>query len=70
LIIAAHLRDAATPLHELRPEIPPELSAVIDRCLQKDTAKRYQDAASLETALAACACAPGSVQGAHVQNCT
>ena len=56
-MIAAHRRDPVTPPHFLRTAIPADLSAVIKRCLEKDPAARYQDAASLEKALAECQCA-------------
>ena len=36
-----------TPLAEVRPEIPVELTAVIDRCLEKDPEKRYSSAEAL-----------------------
>jgi serine/threonine-protein kinase len=57
LVIAAHLRDPVTPPHHLRTEVPADLSAVIQRCLEKDPSQRYPDAASLEKALAECKCA-------------
>jgi serine/threonine-protein kinase len=57
LVIAAHLRDPVMPPHYLRTEVPPDLSAVIQRCLEKDPSQRYPDAASLEKALAGCKCA-------------
>ena len=57
LTIAAHIHDVATPPHYLRTEIPADLSAVVLRCLEKEPAKRYPDAAALEAALAECKCA-------------
>jgi len=57
LVIAAHLHDAVTPLHKLRNDVPADLSAVIERCLEKAPHQRYADAGSLEIALAACQCA-------------
>ncbi|HNX50472.1 MAG TPA: protein kinase [Thermoanaerobaculaceae bacterium] len=35
------------PIAALRPEAPPRLGAVIERCLQKDPRRRYPDASSL-----------------------
>lgn len=54
LVIAAHLRDPVTPLQQLRREIPVDLSAVVERCLEKDPVRRFPDALSLEQALAEC----------------
>jgi len=46
-----------TPLQELRPEIPADLAAVIERCLRRDPAERFADIRQLDQALAACDCA-------------
>jgi serine/threonine protein kinase/tetratricopeptide (TPR) repeat protein len=35
------------PLTVIRPDTPPRLAAIVDRCLQKDPRRRYPDAASL-----------------------
>jgi serine/threonine-protein kinase len=42
---------APTPLRERRPDVPPELEAIIQRCVEKDPNKRYQDVAELARAL-------------------
>ena len=70
-VIAAHISDPVTPPHFLRTEIPADLSAVVKRCLEKDPAQRYQDAASLEKALRECGCSgqwteERAVQANHV----
>jgi eukaryotic-like serine/threonine-protein kinase len=56
-IIAAHARDPVTPPSELNPTVPQDLELVINRCLAKMPANRYQDVDTLEKALAACDCA-------------
>ncbi len=40
------------PLSQVAPSVPPELAAVIMRCLTRDRASRYPDARSLKEALA------------------
>ncbi len=44
--------DPPIPLRARRPQAPPELEAVILRCLQKDPMGRFQDVAALADALA------------------
>jgi len=46
-LVAAHLSRTPTQLTELRPSLPPELGAVIMRCLEKRPADRFQHAAEL-----------------------
>jgi serine/threonine-protein kinase len=55
--LVAHIHDLVLPLRQLQPGIPADLEAVVLSCLEKDPAKRFPDAASLETALAQCGCA-------------
>jgi eukaryotic-like serine/threonine-protein kinase len=45
------LETAPTPLAAHCPEAPPSLQAVIDRCLEKDPARRFQNVAELAIAL-------------------
>jgi serine/threonine-protein kinase len=45
------LEKNPTPMRHLVPELPPELEAVVSRCLQKDPAARYQSVAELAVAL-------------------
>jgi eukaryotic-like serine/threonine-protein kinase len=56
-VLDAHARGPVVPPSQLRPGIPADLERVILRCLAKLPADRFPDAASLEAALAACACA-------------
>jgi serine/threonine-protein kinase len=43
------VRDAKyRPIHELQPEVPPELAAITDKCLTRSRANRYQTAAEAE----------------------
>ncbi|MGH7575084.1 MAG: protein kinase domain-containing protein, partial [Longimicrobiales bacterium] len=39
--------DDPTPLDALRPDVPPDLARVVERCLTKDPAERYPGAAAL-----------------------
>jgi len=48
-----HAKKDPTRPRSLRPEIPPEVEAVIMRCMQKDPAKRFRSAAEIADALAA-----------------
>jgi serine/threonine-protein kinase len=56
-VMIAHARDTAPPPTALRGDIPADLERVVLRCLAKDPADRYPDAASLEQALGSCATA-------------
>jgi serine/threonine-protein kinase len=51
-VVAAILSRSPTPLHERAPSIPAELSAIVTRCLQKETTARWASTAELATALA------------------
>jgi serine/threonine-protein kinase len=51
-LIAAILAAPAPSIREARPDVPPELAAVIERCLEKDPARRFADVAELARALA------------------
>ncbi len=53
-VIFAHAHDAVVPPTSLRPEIPADLEQVVLRCLEKNPADRFQTAAELGEALAAC----------------
>lgn len=60
-VSSAILNRAPLPLP---PQVPAELGAVIDRCLEKDPAKRYQRAEDLRTALEAVRAGTASIWAA------
>src|SRR5439155_1919345 len=47
-----HVRQPR-PLHDIRPETPADLAAVVERMMAKDPADRYQTPAEVADALAA-----------------
>jgi serine/threonine-protein kinase len=51
-MLAAHLYEPVKPLRSVRPDIPADLEEAVLRCLEKDPARRYPDAESLDQALA------------------
>jgi serine/threonine-protein kinase len=52
-LVAAHLRDSPTPLLAQRPDLPPTLAELVMQCLEKDPARRPQNASELVDALEA-----------------
>ncbi len=50
-VMVAHVNTAPPRLADVAPHVPPELTAIVDRCLQKDPAKRYQTGEELASAL-------------------
>ena len=56
-MLHAHAYEPLVPTHEFKEAVPPDLQSVILRCLEKDPDHRYQDATTLDRALAACASA-------------
>jgi serine/threonine-protein kinase len=56
-VLIAHARDPVRAPTELRADIPADLEAVLVQCLAKKPADRFANAAALEQALGACACA-------------
>jgi tRNA A-37 threonylcarbamoyl transferase component Bud32 len=50
-LLQAHHSQEAPPLHQLRAEVPVELSAVVARMMAKDPAKRYQKPVEVAQAL-------------------
>jgi serine/threonine-protein kinase len=53
-MLHAHAYEPLVPSPEFKEAVPADLQGVILRCLEKDPDRRYQDAATLERALAAC----------------
>jgi serine/threonine-protein kinase len=53
-MLHAHAYEPLVPSHEFNEVVPADLQSVILRCLEKDPDRRYQDAGTLEKALAAC----------------
>jgi serine/threonine-protein kinase len=51
-IVTRILHTSAPPLSDSRPELPPAVGAIVERCLAKDPAARFGDVAELASALA------------------
>ena len=58
-MLHAHAYEPPAPVPLFREAAAPDLQQVILRCLEKEPDRRFPDAASLDGALAACACAGG-----------
>jgi serine/threonine-protein kinase len=56
-MLHAHAYEPLVPNQGFQETVPADLQQVILRCLEKDPDHRYQDAVTLDKALAACACA-------------
>ena len=50
-LVAAHLTESPPPLSEVAPDVPPVISAVIEKALAKSPADRYRTAAEFRDAL-------------------
>jgi serine/threonine protein kinase len=49
--LSAVLRDEVKPIHEIAPEVPAELADIVNRCLRKNPAARWQSMTEVETEL-------------------
>jgi serine/threonine protein kinase len=56
--LMCHQREHPRPIHELRPQVPTELGAIVERMMAKDPAERYQTPAEVAEALAPCTRTP------------
>jgi eukaryotic-like serine/threonine-protein kinase len=52
--LAAHLYETPAPLKSFRNDVPPELEAIVLRCLAKNPADRFPGVQSLASALGGC----------------
>ena len=50
-VVLAHIETEAPPLHEVRPEVPEALSAVVGKMMAKDPVARFQTPAEVAKAL-------------------
>ena len=50
-VIRRHVEERLTPLHEAHPEIPQDVASVVERCLHKEPAERYQTPLEMTQAL-------------------
>jgi serine/threonine protein kinase len=50
-ILLAHALEPVPPIQRSRPDVSPELAAILDRLLAKDPADRFEKAADVVTAL-------------------
>ncbi len=53
-MLLAHAYEPATPLHEVRADIPADVEEVVMRCLRKNPEDRFPDVRALGRAFAAC----------------
>ncbi|MCH7565283.1 MAG: PD40 domain-containing protein [Gemmatimonadetes bacterium] len=66
-ILSAHMTEIPREVTELRPTVPPELGAVIMRCLEKNPADRWQSAEELLSHLEALATPSGGLTPTHTR---
>ncbi|MEO6420861.1 MAG: serine/threonine-protein kinase [Polyangiaceae bacterium] len=66
-LCAMVISDPPRPLKDLRADIPLDLVAVIERCLDKDPTRRFQNVAELADALESFSDAPASTTSARIK---
>ena len=66
-LAARVLESKARPVAESCRHIPPDVAAVVDRCLRNSPAERFASAGEIVQALASAAVAPAPAQPAHFQ---
>jgi serine/threonine protein kinase len=49
--LSAVLRDEVKPIHQMAPDVPPELANIVNRCLRKNAAARWQSMTEVEVEL-------------------
>jgi len=65
-VLSAIMSGLHTPLQEMRKDLPGQLVAVVERCLQPDPGGRFQNGRELAGALRSVAASKGSVEVAEV----
>lgn len=60
-VMVRQLSERPTPLSVLRPDLPPALTAAVDRCVMKDPADRFQTAEELVDAIDEAQLAPREI---------
>ncbi|MBI3112671.1 MAG: protein kinase [Ignavibacteriales bacterium] len=61
-LVYSILNENPKPVSALRPEVPPELEAVVKKCMEKEPGKRYQDISGLQADLLRLKGAPVSAE--------
>ncbi len=51
-IMIKHVREKPAPLAERAPDLPADIAAIVDKCLEKDPSQRFANAAQLRDTLA------------------